>query len=240
MKYQILSFSPTGNTKFLATILSKKLNCEIINIEEEVNCDHLIIMSSIHAFRIPLKLSKKVTNIKKLSIIAVGCNKEKINSAAGIHLINKAKKEKIDISTYKVLAMPLTIVKKFDKKYGKEIIEKSVEEINQIYSDIINNKKTNIKISLLSKSLIIVHLLESFFVKLFGLELKANKSCIKCGKCIKSCPQKNIKMKNKPKFGLNCILCMNCIYNCPKRAIHPRISKFIEFKDGYNIKDYIE
>ncbi len=238
--YQILYFSATGNTYFLATKLSKILECEIINFNDEINCNHLIIMSSIHAFRVPSFLKKKIKDIKYLSIIAVGCNTSKINSAAGNTLIKYAKKKDIEICNYKVLAMPLTIVKKFDLEYGKKIIQESLNSISDIGNNILNQKKDIIKIPFSSKVISNVHYIESLFVKLFGLELYANKKCIKCSLCIKNCPKKNIKMKKKPKFGLNCMLCMKCIYNCPVKAIHPRISKFIEFKDGYNLKEYIE
>lgn len=46
--------------------------------------------------------------------------------------------------------------------------------------------------------------------------------CIKCNKCIKSCPM-NVDMTNnsrKRKNGTECILCLNCINNCPKKALH--------------------
>ncbi len=240
MKYQILYFSPTGNTLFLANKLKKLLTCDLVTINDEINCEHLIIMSSIHAFRIPNMLIKKIKNVKKVSIVAVGCNTSSINDAAGYKLLKYARKNNIEIGVYKILAMPLTIVKKFDIEYGKKIIDESLTEINSIYNDIINNKNTNIKISLSSKVFSKINYIENFFVKLFGLELKANKNCINCGLCVKICPKNNIKIKKKPKFGLKCMMCMSCVYNCPKKAIHPRISKFIEFKDGYKLSDYIE
>ncbi len=239
MKYQIMYFSPTGNTLYLAKKLRDKLNCELINFNGIVDCDHLIIMSSIHAFRIPNFLVSKINNIKKISIICVGCNKSFVNDASGYKLIKYAKKNKIDVGVYKILEMPLTIVKKFDIDYGLKIIDESVKEINVIYQDIINNNDSVINISFKSKIISKVNYIESFFVKLFGLELHANKDCIKCGKCVRDCPKNNIVIKDKVKFKLNCMLCMNCVYKCPVKAIHPRISKFIELKDGYNIENYV-
>ncbi len=236
-KYQIMCFSPTGNTLYLANHLKEKLKCDVIDVRENIYTDHLIIMSSVHAFKVPLFLKEKIKNINKLSIIAVGCNVSSINKAAATHLLKKAKKENIELMTYKILAMPLTIVKKFDLNYGKKIIDESLRDINIIANNIHNNKKDILKVPLSARMLTPVHYIESFFVKLFGLELYANKNCIKCGTCVKDCPKKNIKMKQKPKFGLNCMLCMRCIYRCPTKAIHPRISKFIEI-DNYNLEEY--
>ncbi len=237
--YQILCFSPTGNTKFLATRLAELLNCEIIGVNDLVNCEHLIIMSSIHAFRVPSFLKKKINNIKSISFINVGCNTSFINEASGNHLLKYANKKKIDVITYKVLAMPLNIVKPFDYKYGKKIINDSLLEIESIANNILNNKKDIISISFKSKLFSNIHFIESFFVRLFGLELYANKFCIKCGKCVKVCPKNNIVIKNKVKFKLKCMLCMACIYRCPKKAIHPRFSKFIEIKD-YDLNNYLK
>lgn len=55
------------------------------------------------------------------------------------------------------------------------------------------------------------------------LRVKCDKDkCIKCKKCIKSCPM-NVDMTDnrfKRKNGTECILCMHCIDNCPKKALH--------------------
>ncbi len=237
-KYQILVFSPTGNTSYLANILKEKLDCNIIYEDHLIDCEHLIIMSSIHAFKVPLFLKSQIKNIKKLSVIAVGCTTGSINQAAGYHLIKKAQKEKIEIGVYKILAMPLTIVKKFPQEYGEKIIKESIEEIELIANNIRKNINTNVKIPLHIRIISNVHYIESLFVRLFGLELYANKQCIKCGLCIKTCSKKNITLKKKIKFKFKCMMCMKCIYSCPKKAIHPRISKFIELKEGYNINEY--
>ncbi len=237
-KYQILLFSATGNTKYLANILKEKLNCQIDN--RKTPCEHLIIMSSIHAFRIPNNLIENIGNVNKISLIMVGCNNSFVNQTAGLKVLKYAKKNNIEIGVYKVIAMPLTIVKKFDIKYGRKIIKQASNEIDKISKSILNNKNDKVKIPFKSKIFYHIHGIENFMVRLFGLELKANNNCISCGLCQKTCPRNNIKVNKKPKFSLKCMMCMSCIYNCPKKAIHPRLSKFIEFKDGYNINQYLK
>ncbi len=136
--------------------------------------------------------------------------------------------------------MPLTIVKKFDKEYGKKIIKESLDSINNIGTIILNDEVITYKIPISSILISKINYIENFMAKLFALELYANKKCVKCGKCVKICPKNNIVMKNKIKFKLKCMMCMRCIYKCPVRAIHPRFSKFIEFRDGYDIKEYLD
>lgn len=54
------------------------------------------------------------------------------------------------------------------------------------------------------------------------LRVKCNHAkCIKCGKCLNSCPM-NVDMLDDSRKRINgteCILCLNCIENCPKKAL---------------------
>lgn len=44
--------------------------------------------------------------------------------------------------------------------------------------------------------------------------------CIKCEKCAKSCPVKNISIKGgHPVWGKNCVSCLACYHNCPVHAV---------------------
>lgn len=47
-------------------------------------------------------------------------------------------------------------------------------------------------------------------------------SCVKCGKCVRSCPVKNISLgvgDNGPVWGDNCLSCLACYHNCPYHAV---------------------
>lgn len=51
------------------------------------------------------------------------------------------------------------------------------------------------------------------------LNIDAQK-CIACGKCIRICPMKNIKIvDNDVKAGNQCTMCYRCVNYCPKKAI---------------------
>ncbi|MDE7412857.1 MAG: EFR1 family ferrodoxin [Muribaculaceae bacterium] len=44
--------------------------------------------------------------------------------------------------------------------------------------------------------------------------------CVKCGKCAKACPVKNIEMlKDGPKWNSNCMCCLACYHVCPVHSI---------------------
>lgn len=54
--------------------------------------------------------------------------------------------------------------------------------------------------------------------------------CVKCGKCSKNCPTKNISMKDKINFASNCISCRRCIHNCPVNAFLYKGEHFDQYK----------
>lgn len=44
--------------------------------------------------------------------------------------------------------------------------------------------------------------------------------CVGCGKCVQSCPMKNLSLENhKAKAGNQCTMCYRCVNQCPKQAI---------------------
>lgn len=247
----IIYFSPTGNVKYIAHNLAKKLdNTDVLELEFtdpttlKAN-DKLIIIYSIHAFNPPRTVRRFVKNIpeglyKEVSLIAVGCADIWINDAASSGLKSQLEKKNYKITVDETLAMPLTFIMEFPEEVGKESVIKADKKLEVIAESILSSKTSDKVIKLKSKILHIVGKSESPAARLFGLELHANKTCTSCGICVKNCPEKNIKFnKNEiPKFGFNCLMCMRCIYQCPSNSISPRISKFIPIKNNYDITKY--
>ncbi len=49
---------------------------------------------------------------------------------------------------------------------------------------------------------------------------KSNEGCTGCGACSRLCPMDNISMhEGKPKWGDKCALCLRCYHSCPRHAI---------------------
>ncbi len=250
--YTITYFSPTGNTKHVATLFQNQLGADRIFPLEHINAvdlpsaDHLILLFVIHGFNAPkpvLSFAKQLdpNMFKKVSLIAVGCNTTWVNNLASKEVRTILNKKGYSIVLDEVIAMPLNIVTKFPDSTIHNLIKEAEDKVKILVSKLDDKSYYHQKISFKTQLIHAIGKIEPLASKLFGLELYANKKCNQCGLCVLECPAKNIQMKDtgKLKFGFNCMMCMRCIYNCPTKAIAPRISKFILIKDGYSIQDYL-
>ena len=137
--------------------------------------------------------------------------------------------------------MPLTIIMSFSETVIKAQLDKANKITEDLAVNIRDSMVSNRQITFKSHVVSQMGRVEPLAARFFGLELHAKKSCNQCGKCVRECPEGNIKLKDngKIKFGFKCIMCMRYLYNCPTKAITPRISKFIPLKNGYSIEKYL-
>lgn len=248
--YKIFYFSPTGNTKVLAERLAKNLGVENINpLEHSFHIpfenDEIILMYPIHGFNPPRTIKRYIKQLvngrNKIYLVAVGCNTTWANEAVHNQIAKRLSKKGYNVLREDILAMPLTLVMDFKKDMKTELIKEAYISIDTLSKQIEEEVSYRDRfVCAKAKILSTIGRLESPAARLFGLELHANKNCTKCGLCVKECPEKNIKMKKKPKFGFKCSMCLRCVYQCPEHAISPYISKFITIKGGYNINEFIE
>lgn len=62
-------------------------------------------------------------------------------------------------------------------------------------------------------------LIEPFLEAPLKSKFYADETCIKCKKCEKICPSKNITVGDSVEFDKKCYLCMRCVNQCPKDSI---------------------
>ena len=61
---------------------------------------------------------------------------------------------------------------------------------------------------------------------------RVTEACIHCGKCVETCPLKNITLEDgHPKWHGHCTMCMGCYHHCPVNAI--QYGKATEGKGQY-------
>jgi len=57
------------------------------------------------------------------------------------------------------------------------------------------------------------------------VKLAITGKCVKCGKCVKTCPSGCIDIANGAIDNERCVRCMNCVSSCPLRGIHFTLPK---------------
>lgn len=247
--YTIITFSPTGNSRYVANKIRTALNCKnnVLELEKITNMkdsnmsnQHLILVSTIRAFDFPQVVHEFIKSIptnhyKYVSIVGVGCNNEWINSACSMRAKELFISKNIEVIVDTVVAMPLNLIKAFPYQTTQNLLQQIEIDVKAIATNIQNGTKTESTMPFKARCISKINIIERNAVKLFGLELYADKNCVKCGKCVADCPTKNIKFNEKKqvKFGFKCMLCLRCVYECPKNAISPLFSKFVLIKGGY-------
>lgn len=67
----------------------------------------------------------------------------------------------------------------------------------------------------------------------FGRDLRANKTCTRCGLCVRECPSHTITMTAEGiRFGDRCTVCLRCVARCPVKAISSR------FYNWFSVENY--
>jgi len=250
----ILYFTGTGNSKYIATSLSKQLNDKLICLNDLIktknksdinsNNDNLIIVTPTYAWRMPRLVNEylasiKINNAKNIYFV-MSCGGEIGNSAK----YNKELASKLNL-TYKGsvgILMPdnyIIMFKPVPEDKCISMIKDANNKIKEVASYIFENKefkkpRNNLYDRLMSR---IVN--KQFYkYKISEKGFYISDKCIGCGECEKGCPLNNIKLVNKkPTWGNNCTHCMRCLSYCPENAINYKNKT--ETKKPYRIEDYL-
>lgn len=250
MNILILYFSGTGNTEFAVRYIKERLesdnneitvsSIESFKKEDISHYDTLFFGFPVYACDIPKFIKEYLEDIPTTStkIGFVFCTKAFYSGLAIKNALKIFREKGYTILGYADVNMPgsdgLGFLKKNSKAVSK-IINKDfskIEELDkmiQISKGLIDRAEiTSVKqCSINNNSNIINYIFSKLLGMVFNIaegkmkkKFLADEKCIKCLKCEKICPAKNIKVsKNGVEFGRNCHLCMRCLHQCPKEAI---------------------
>ncbi len=231
-------FSGTGNSRYaLETFLGKyDKSAKVFAIEDEnivghiKNNEEIIFSYSVQFSNIPKMLKDFVDRYQQLwkgkKIFVIATMGLFSGDGAGI-LARRLRKYGAKITGGLHLKMPDSIA---DEKALKRPIEKNMElvkaaekKMNSAVRDMKNGRPPQEGIGLL------YHLVGLFGQRLYfynktkqytdKVKIDTEK-CIACGRCVESCPMKNLNIENNTaKAGNGCTMCYRCINICPKQAI---------------------
>jgi len=231
----VLTFSGTGNSRYIAKQIAEKASCELIDLNRKIketdnaalNCgENLVFSLPTYAWRIPRIVEQWIENTTFIGAqrawFVMSCGGS-IGNTLG-YLEKLCRKKSLHCMGVAPIVMPENYVAMFpvpNDTQAKKIIAAARPRIDAATEAILAGQS----FSLPRKSLtdrILSALINPVFYH-FGVQAKpfrAENNCTGCGLCSRLCPLNNISIKeSRPVWGNNCTHCMSCICRCPEEAI---------------------
>ena len=232
----ILYFTGSGNSKYVADALAKRLYDEVISLNKVIKNREqakftsqrpFVIVAPIHAWRLPRLIENflreaKFHGCQKMYFVAT---MESQTGRCDKYCEAICKEIGMEYMGMRGVTMPNNYVvssKMPDKEEVSRILKKAISQIDEIADAI----QTFTKIYKTDKTPA-SRFLSGPVNHLFYKRLMSDKSfvvsdeCVGCGRCESICPVNNIVMvKGKPVFQGDCMNCYACIHRCPKEAIN--------------------
>lgn len=250
----IIYFSGTGNSKYVADMLGKKLDDQVVDatkmIKNKIKGEFeskrpFVFVSPNYTGQLPRVFKKFIKesvfkgNKSVYFMVTCGVNIGNIQNS----LVSLCKYIDLEYRGVLEVVMPENYIAMYpvpNEQESKEIMKKAIpviekgidvikkgDDLDQRKISIIDNIKSNIS----------NNLFYTFNVKTKKFRVKD--TCISCGKCASVCLLNNIELVDRlPKWGNDCTHCMACISYCPTEAIE--YGEISIGKPRYQCKKYDE
>lgn len=254
MKIVLYVFSGTGNTLKVASLYKQYLNAEVTVYRVSKKSppppppeefDLIGIGYPIHAFSAPEPILKFVKTLpalrdKRAFVFKTSGEGLHLNDGSSQKLIKIMKKKGYDVLFERHFVMPYNMIYRHSDEMAKQmwIYARAMAKLSA--GEIENGVRKKVKQNIFKKAFTATfRVIEQPFAHIHGPLFKVDsKKCINCERCIKTCPQANIKVKDgKIKFGKACVLCMGCSFNCPTDAIKVGVFKFWKVNGSYRLNE---
>ena len=234
----ILYFSSTGNSKYIATLLGKRMSSDVVNLLPYIKENKQLVVDdpstviiclpvyicSIPTFLIKFLKTIKFTHAKNCYFIFTNGG---YDGMAKFNARRICKAWKIKYKGSISIKMPNNYI--VNNHYAQTTDEESLRRIQQaaksiegIADAITNLKKYKHRYVCLLEYLITIPFVPIYSKKKFlTKDFYTTDKCKGCSICEKKCPLNIIKMvDHKPVWVKDhCAHCMGCINNCPQKAI---------------------
>lgn len=238
----VFYFSGTGNSKYIAKRIAKKLKEDAINIADYLDSRELElifkdkekigIVFPVYFYGMPLLIEEFLKFLETINIesgvlnnkyLYIIYNYESYAGGVGIKVFSSLKQRGINLNYSASFKMPNNFSIYYNLpsvKKEKEVLKLAETKIDEIIDDI-RKEKENIP----SKS--IIRKIISFImypIYKYGRKTRrfyADDKCIDCKLCEEICPVNAIKMKDKKPEWIKaqCEYCLACYNRCPTNAI---------------------
>lgn len=256
----VLFFSATGNTRFIAKQLAKRLDDECIDLLERIKTkDHsgfyskkpYVICAPIYVCEPPIFLMKYLKKVK----LSGNPNVYFVFTSGGYSGIAGRMAhqlmffKKMNFMGHADVVMPRNYVASdmYDMlpcEENRERIREGAKQCAKIAFLIRKHRRLHARHAFLFESIVIRPFTPVWTRVMQPVKpFHTTDACIGCGKCAAVCPLNNIEMvevdgKKRPKWLKPCAHCMACIGNCPFEAVE--FGDITKNKEKYSIAKYVK
>lgn len=231
----IVYFSATGNSAYVAKRIASRIGDEVVDLFERLrDRDHSVMTSErpwvfvlpTYAWQIPhivqnwLQLSPLKGSKEVYFVLTCGDS----IAGAGRHARELCEKKGMTYMGCAEILMPENYIALFrapGEEEAKAIIANAHPAIDRAASLIAAGAPLAEPLPKFTDQ-ISSGIVNRFFYRFIISAKKffVNDKCTGCGRCVKVCPMKNIRLvKSKPMWNKSCTHCMACICTCPTAAI---------------------
>ena len=257
MKVVLYVFSGTGNTLKVASLYKQYLDAEVTVYRvaktsppppSPEDYDLIGIGYPIHAFSAPEPILKFVKTLpacagKQAFVFKSSGEGLHLNDGSSQKLIHILKKKGYEVMFERHFVMPYNMIFRHSDEMAKQMWIYTKAMVKLSATEIENGVKRKTKRNIFKRTFSATfRVVEQPFAHVHGPLFKVDKNkCIGCNKCINSCPQANITIKDgKIKFGKGCVLCMGCSFGCPVDAVKVGVFKFWKVNGSYRLNELIK
>lgn len=246
----IYLFSGTGNTKkavleFAERLRERGTEVTVSEIDGKIipsdEADAVGIAYPIHAFNAPenvVKFVKGMPNAEKELFIIKTCGEPLcLNNASSALIAAILRKKGYRIVGEYGYVMPYNMLYRHSESMATKMWFAARRRIAHDTEKLTSGAAEKVGRATVVSA--VFRRVEQPFMRLNGRHFKVDtEKCIECGKCARSCPQKNIKITDgKFTFGKNCVGCVRCSFNCPVDAINIGLINFWKVNGRYSYGD---
>ena len=252
----VLYFSATGNTKFIAELIAKKLGDESLDLIKRIKSGDnsvirskkpFVICSPIYVCEMPrflisfLRKQSFAGNRKVYFVFTSGSGYSGVSGTFAKRIFGRKNMIYMGHADFKMPNnyVASNLIAAPDNDEIRRRIQDSAIKAVKTAAFIKRGKKLDSRYILLAEKAAIMPF-TPLWTKFMQPSDKFHTTdkCVGCGKCVSVCPLNNIELKDKkPVWKEPCAHCMACICNCPKEAVE--YGDITQSKIKYNIRKYI-
>ncbi len=246
-KLVIYVFSGTGNTMKCAEYLQQKLTemgvrSDLHNIEQITVMDpeaDMVICYPVHGFNAPEFMVRFCKGLPEgnssVWFLKTSGEPLKLNDNSSAQLAHILRRKGYSIKGEFHYVMPYNMIFRHSDEMATLMWETAKTRIPEAARQIAAGTEVQIHSPLSAKVMSWLCRIEHPFFpvngRLFHVDMD---SCLRCMRCVKACPTKNISYEEDAfHFGGSCTECARCSFECPAAAIHIGILDFMRVNGEY-------